>query len=604
MAPPKRSELARKYQIETWRDLTPLNASVGSMLHNMTGTWRFIRPFYEDKIPACQNACPLGNDIEGWIKHLQTGDYRKAYWHLKREQPFPAILGRVCFHFCEKACNRNSLDHQVGIRQLERFLGDHGPLTAPPPDLPDYHQKSLAVIGSGPAGLSAAYFSRRLGFHVTVFESAPDFGGLLRYGIPAYRLPRKILAAEIEGLKNMGLVMRTGVTVGKDVTVSELRQDFDFIFLGTGMPVSRKMGLAGENQSPKIMNGLAVLKKIAMGLSVDLGKKVIVIGGGNTAIDTARSAVRLGAEVEVVYRRTEREMPAHPEEVAEAVQEGVRFTFLAAPEHIELASDGTINELLLAEMELGPPDESGRRRPLRREGAHTARHPDTLLMAIGEEPDLAFLNQVVQTDSEVVLVQAGMEARAIDNGGAKIFAGGDITGPPRTVVHSLAAGKRAAIGMDIHRQGLDIWEVLPGITIGAGPALSFSKYSGWENINPVPQNLAKVVDGSMMVYDYFQPQEPVALRITRPEERKKSFEAYVQPFRDSEALDEAGRCLHCGRCVECDNCLIFCPDVSILVNDDRQFGYSLDYDYCKGCGICQAECPRAAITMIDENIPL
>ena len=200
-----RRELARQYEFRSWRDYPLMNVSKGNMLHNRTGSWRFLKPIYEDKIPACQNACPAGNDIEGWIRLLKEGEPEKAFWHLKREQPFPSILGRVCFKFCQGACNRAPHGGSIMIRELERFIGEQVPASVPNPGLPDYHGKSLVVIGSGPAGMSAAYFSRMVGFRVTILEAYPSPGGLLRYGIPAYRLPRSILNAEFEGLRNMAV---------------------------------------------------------------------------------------------------------------------------------------------------------------------------------------------------------------------------------------------------------------------------------------------------------------------------------------------------------------------------------------------------------------
>ena len=342
MSVKRRADLAREYDFNTWRDFTPMNISVGTMLHNRTGSWRFMKPIYEDKVPACQNACPAGNDIEGWIKLLQKGKYEKAYWHLKKEEPFPAILGRVCFSFCERACNRAPLDKCVSIKELERFVGDYVAPSTPHPDLPEDNGKTLAVVGSGPAGMSAAYYGRLLGFRVTIFEALLELGGILRVGIPNFRLPREVVAAEFEGLKNMGIELRPGAVVGKDISLNELRNDYDYIFLATGVHESVQLRVAGEKESHGVMSGLAMLKRVAFGQEVDLGHSVVVIGGGNTAIDAARTAIRLGCEVTVMYRRSESEMPAHPEEVQEAREEGVQLRFLAAPEKIELNDNGSI----------------------------------------------------------------------------------------------------------------------------------------------------------------------------------------------------------------------------------------------------------------------
>lgn len=603
MAIKKRSEQARIYPFTSWRDFTPMNTSAGTMLHNLTGSWRFIKPFYEDKIPACQNACPCGNDVEAWITLTQRGETEKAYWYLKREQPFPAILGRVCFKFCETACNRNPLDANVGINELERYVGDQVPLDTPHPELPAYHGKGLAVVGSGPAGMSAAYYARLLGFRVMIYEKYPEPGGILRMGIPNYRLPKEILHNEFEGLKRMGIEIRTGTTVGKDIPLAKLQKDYDYLFLATGVHGSLKLGLEGE-ESSHVMSGLEMLKRMAFGGTIDVGKRVVVVGGGNTAIDAARTALRLGAEVLVLYRRSEKEMPAHPEEVQEAREEGVQFHFLAAPERIEIGEGGTIEKLVCCEMKLGSPDESGRRRPVKREGAFFDLKIDTILTAIGEMPIYEYGEGVLPVNKGVVSVDEGFMVKAKGSIKGTVFAGGDIVDIPHTVVHAVASGKKAAIAMDCHRQGKNATMVLEEITVGEGPAISFSRYVGWQPLNPVRQNLRDVVDQSSIVYDYFEKVPPVAKEVQAANRRKGHFDPYRRTLHQYEAQEETDRCLHCGRCTECDNCFIFCPDMSVLVKGDDEFGYVFDYDYCKGCGICFTECPRHAITMVNEEVSL
>lgn len=603
MAIKNRSERAKIYPFNSWRDFTPMNTSTGTMLHNLTGSWRFIRPFYEDKIPACQNACPCGNDIEAWIKLVQKGETEKAYWHLKREQPFPAILGRVCFKFCETACNRTPLDAHVGINELERYIGDQVPLDTPHPELPTYHGKSLAVIGSGPAGMSAGYYARLLGFRVTIYERYPEPGGILRMGIPQYRLPKEILHNEFEGLKKMGIEIRTGTTVGKDISLEQLHGEYDYLFLATGVHGSLKLGVDGE-ESSHVMSGLELLKKAAFGEKIDVGKRVVVVGGGNTAIDAARTAIRLGAEVIILYRRSEKEMPAHPEEIQEAREEGVQFHFLASPERIELGDGGNIERLVCSEMKLGPPDDSGRRRPVKREGSSFELKADTVLTAIGEMPICEYGEEALPLSKGVLAVDEGLMVKA--NGFIKstVFAGGDIIDIPHTVVHAVASGKKAAIVMDCHRQKRDATTVLEEITVGEGPAVSFSRYVGWQPLNPVQQNLRDVVDQSSIVYDYFEKVPPVVQEVQAANQRNSHFGPYRRTLHQYEAQEESDRCLHCGRCTECDNCLILCPDMSVLVKGDGEFGYRIDYDYCKGCGICFTECPRNAISMSAEVVSL
>lgn len=601
MALKRRSERARRYDLKSWREFPPMNVSLGTMLHNTTGSWRFIKPIYEDKIPACQNACPAGNDIEAWIKLLQNGEYEKAYWHLKREQPFPAILGRVCFSFCQASCNRAPFDESISIRELERFVGDQVPLSTPHPERPADNGKALAIVGSGPAGMSAAYYARLLGFQVTLFEALPELGGILRVGIPSYRLPRDIVAGEFQGLKNMGIELRPGTPIGKGLSLQDLRKAYDFIFLATGVHAGMKLRVTGEEESPWVMSGLAMLKKVSLGEDVDLGKRVSIIGGGNTAIDSARTAIRLGCHVTIIYRRSEAEMPAHPEEVQEALEEGVQLHTLAAPERIELDNDGGIRRLVCCEMELGPPDESGRRRSVKREGALFEVETDSILTAIGEEPILDYLKGLVDTEKGLFSVGQGLRVESKVSGMGQVFAGGDMIDQPHTVVHAVASGKKAAIAMDCDRRGIDFSEVLQDITIAEGSAMSFSGYVGWEPVSPVRQNRRVVVDSEKIVYDYFLRAPRVKADVESPDTRKSSFEAYTRTLSTEEVQKEALRCIHCGRCTECNNCLIFCPDISVLWKGKDQFGYAIDYDYCKGCAICFTECPRHAMTMIAEE---
>ncbi len=598
----ERRKRARLYDFKTWRDFPPMNVSMGNMLHNRTGSWRFIRPVYEDKIPACQNSCPAGNDIEAWIKLVQRGEHEKAYWHLKREEPFPAILGRVCFRFCEGSCNRVQLDEGISIRELERFVGDLVPSSTPHPELHPFNGKSLCVVGSGPAGMSAAYFARILGFQVTVFERLPEFGGMLRVGIPAYRLRRDIVEQEFEGLRSMGIDLKPNTAVGKDISLGECLERFDYLFLAPGVHGSRKLGIPGEEENPNMMSGLNLLRAIALGEKVHLGEQVIVVGGGDTAIDAARSAVRLGSHVTVLYRRTEAEMPAHPDEIAEAREEGINFRFLAAPDRIETRGKNSVQKLVCCEMELGRPDESGRRRPVRKEGAAFDLEAETIVTAIGETAAFEPMARTLEETGGALEVDEELCVKSRQEGRGRVFAGGDIVDGPHTVVHAVAAGKRAAVAIDCHRKGVESSEVLKKISVGDGVGLSFSAYMGWQPLNPVPGNLKTVVRSEHIVYDYFQKAPRIRNSPLPAVQRKASFDPYVETFSEEQALGEAGRCMHCGRCTECDNCLVLCPDVSVLVKGQGEFGYVFDYNYCKGCSICFTECPRHAITMADEEI--
>ena len=600
MAHKKRSDQARQFEFSGWRDLTPLNSSLGPQLHNLTGGWRYIKPIFEDKTPACQNACPAGNDIEGWIRLLQSGDFQKAFWHVKREQPFPAVLGRVCFKFCQASCNRRPLDQAVQICEMERFIGDQADPGDDNPWLEKADGPGLAIVGSGPAGMSAAYFARLLGFQTVIFEAAPEPGGILRLGIPAYRLPRSVVAAEFAGLAKMGVEIRTGMAVGRDIDLERLRREFDYVFLSPGAHKSLDLNLGEPGEKTTVISGLTLLRQTALGERINLGRRAVIIGGGNTAIDAARTAVRLGAKATILYRRTENEMPAHPEEVREAKEEGVAFRYLAQPQNLECRLDGSLERLICSEMELGEPDESGRPSPVPKPDSLFELDADVVVSAIGERADLDFLDGLVKTGAAGITVDNMLRVKLDNDSGAPVFAGGDAISQPRTVIHAAAAGKKAALAMDCLRKGLNPEETLAGITIGQGPALSFSAYMGWPTLNPIPLNIAKVADSSRIVYDYFLKTPPVKRQGPRDKTRRPDFKPVSETFSRDEAEEEAARCLHCGRCTMCGNCRVFCPDTSVLDRDTGEYGYRIDYDYCKGCGICAAECPRDAVTMVDE----
>nr|MBC8263806.1 FAD-dependent oxidoreductase [Anaerolineales bacterium] len=387
---------------KTEADMPYLPMSIGTTLVNKTGSWRYIRPLYVDKTPPCNHNCPAGSDVVGYLALIKEGKYKEAWELIKQENPFPGVCGRVCPHPCESECNREELGGAIAIHVQERFLADwvvsNEERVTRDEALVTHHSSPIAVIGSGPAGLSCAYHLARLGYPVTVFEALPVTGGMMRVGIPEYRLPRQVLDREIADIEALGVEIKTGMRLGHNLPMSEL-DNYDAVFIAVGLPKSRKLNIPGED-AKGVIPGLEFLKKVNLGEEVRVGSRVAVIGGGNTAIDAARSVLRLGlaenltrkgakGEVTILYRRSRAEMPAIAEEIEEALAEGVDIRYLAAPVEL-LTEGGRVTGLKCVKMELGMSDESGRRRPLPIAGSEFTIEADTVIPAIAQEADLSF----------------------------------------------------------------------------------------------------------------------------------------------------------------------------------------------------------------------
>jgi NADPH-dependent glutamate synthase beta subunit-like oxidoreductase len=535
-----------------------ITLDVGSSLANKTGSWREERPVYVHRLPPCNHACPAGENIQQWLYHAESGDYETAWRELVKDNPLPAVMGRVCYHPCESACNRGELDETVGIHGVERFLGDeairHGwELTAESTPT----GKRVLVVGAGPSGLSAAYHLTRRGHDVTIREAGPMAGGMMRFGIPRYRLPRDVLDAEIQRILDLGVTLELGAKVTN--ILKEMRDGrFDAAFLAVGAHIGKRAYIpAGE--AAHILDAVALLRGMEGEDRPLLGRRVVVYGGGNTAMDAARTAKRLGAnEAIVVYRRTRDRMPAHDFEVQEALDEGVMMKWLSTIKH---ADDG---KLLLEKMEL---DETGFPQPT---GETEELEADSLVLALGQEADLSLLDGVpgLQIEDGVVVVDARMMT-----GHEGIFAGGDMVPAERTVTVGVGHGKQAA-------RNIDAW------------------LRGSAFVHPPTPELASV--DLLNVWYYADAPKTVApqLDVIR---RQSNFDEVTQGLDETNALFEARRCLSCGNCFGCDNCYGVCPDNAVLKVDEGD-GYAFDLDYCKGCGICVAECPCGAIEMVPETV--
>ena len=536
-----------------------ITLDAGSSLANKTGTWRTQRPVYLDRLPPCNNACPAGENIQGWLYHAESGDYEKAWRALVEDNPLPAVMGRVCYHPCESACNRAKVDAAVGINSVERFLGDEAlkrgwKFTLPAPET----GKRILVVGAGPSGLSAAYQLRRGGHTVRVVDAGPYAGGMMRFGIPRYRLPRDVLDAEIARILDLGveLAVNTKITNIADA-MKEGR--YDAAFLAVGAHIGKRAYIPAGSAS-HMLDAVSFLRSMEGEDKPMLGRRVVVYGGGNTAIDVARTARRLGAEEAIiVYRRTRDRMPANDVEVEEALQEGVLIRWLSTIKNM-----GDEGRITVETMEL---DASGFPQPT---GELETLDADSLVLALGQDVDLSLVEDVpglVVKDGTVVVGPNMM------TGHPGIFAGGDMVPSERTVTVAVGHGKKAA-------RHIDAW--LANVAYSRAPRhelAGFEKLNTWY-YSDAPKTVRPVLD------------------VIR---RTSTFHEVVKGLDESNALFEARRCLSCGNCFECDNCYGVCPDNAV-----RKLGagqrYAFDYDYCKGCGICVSECPCGAIKMVPETI--
>jgi len=531
----------------------------GSSLHNLTGTWRTERPVYVDRLPPCNNACPAGENIQNWLFHAESGDYAEAWQQLVQDNPLPGVMGRVCYHPCQDVCNRAKLDQTVNIHAVERFLGDYAIREGLKPRLEAKPSgKKVLVIGAGPSGLSAAYHLARLGHAVTIREAGPMAGGMMRFGIPKYRLPRDVLDAEIARIIDMG------VTLELDTKVEDIEgafgEGFDAVFVAVGAHLAKRTEIPAH-AAGKILDAVSVLRDMELGAEApQLGRRVIVYGGGNTAMDVARTARRLGAEeAMIVYRRSRKEMPAHDFEAQEAEEEGVLIHWLRTIKQID-ETTFTVEKMRV--------DEEGRPHPT---GEFETLEADTLVLALGQDVDTEFLTRVPGVDiarDGVVQVSAQMMT-----GREGLFAGGDMVPAERTVTVAIGHGKKAARNIDAFLRG--------------------TRYE-----KPAKHELADFDVLNTWYYDDAPQKVQDHLSGLR---RQTGFEEVEKGLNEENALFEARRCLSCGNCFECDNCYGVCPDNAVIkLGPGNRFKFN--YDYCKGCGICVEECPCGAIVMVPEEI--
>jgi NADPH-dependent glutamate synthase beta subunit-like oxidoreductase/Pyruvate/2-oxoacid:ferredoxin oxidoreductase delta subunit len=557
--------MEEKIVVKTLKDTPFLSISLQSTLWNKTGTWRYLRPSYVSRRAPCSKACPIEQDISFYLTSLADGKPKEAWQKILESNPFPSICGRVCHHPCEADCNRKDYDEALAINSLERFLGDWGMKQgAKAGGKIEKKREKVAVIGAGPAGLSCAYFLARRGYGVTVFEAMKEPGGMLKWGIPRYRLPGNILKQEIERVRSLGVDVRTGKRLGANLGLEEL-QPYAAVFLATGAWAEQKPKLPGDDL-PGVWHGLSFLQEVNSGKKIAVGKRVVVVGGGNTAIDSARVAWRMGSKVTVLYRRAQGDMPAIPEEVEEARREGVEFIFQATP--LKILGKRKVQSLDCLKTRPGKADASGRRSPVLVPGSGFPLKADGVILALGERADLSFLPEGMGAEGGLIAIDAWGRTSL-----PGFFAGGDAATGAGYVSQAIASGKRGARAIDQYLRG--------------------------EKETP-EEDRRELVRLDKINLDYFPAKRRRHGASLAVNQRGRGFAEVHKGLLLPQARGEAERCFSCGNCIQCNVCLMVCPDVAVSFQSPEG-KYLIDYDHCKGCGICAVECPRSAMMLEEEQ---
>jgi NADPH-dependent glutamate synthase beta subunit-like oxidoreductase len=531
------------------------------------------RPHMVEKTPPCMEGCPNHNRIREMLMIISKAEddhipYEQALedaFHVFAETtPFPSVCGRVCPHPCETSCNRKEKDGAVSINKVERFIGDYAleKGIVPKKLTEETRPEKIAVVGSGPGGMSAAYQLALRGYPVTVFEAFPKTGGMLRYGIPPYRLPHDILDAEINRILDLGVEMRTNTSVGTDISMDELRKEYKAIFVAIGAHQGIQLRIEGED-APNVFTGTDFLHRVNTGERIDVGDKVVVIGGGDTAVDAARVSRRMGADVTILYRRTKTEMPAIDEEIDGAIEEGVKIEFLAAPAQI-YKNDGKASGMKCQRMELGEPDDSGRRRPVPIDGDTFDLDFSCLIAAVSQAPDFKGFEEFIE-GKDWFKVDEKYKTQ-VDN----VYSGGD---------------------------NLNLGLVIDAIAHGRMAALAIHEMVTGEKIKPSLPN-QPVIHADKILLPYYKEAQRHPHKEMEVGERLKSMVAeIVSTYSEEEAIEEARRCMSCGMCFDCGTCWSYCQDNAIIKPLVKGEPYKVKLEFCTGCKKCSEQCPCGYIEM-------
>ena len=533
-----------------------------------------LRPRHVEKRPPCRDTCPSGNHIREFLTCIAQAEHlgksmdqamEQAWYIYTDTSPFPSVCGRVCPAPCETGCNRKELDGAVSINKVERSIGDYGlEKKLPLKRLSDDKKpQKVAVVGAGPSGLSCAYQLVRRGYGVTVFEGTDKPGGMLRWGIPGYRLPEGVLDTEIQKIIDLGVELKCGVKVGKELTVDQLKQEYDAVYVALGAQQGIQLGVEGED-APNVFSGVDFLSRFHHGEKLDLGKDVVVIivGGGDTAIDAARICKRLGANVTILYRRTRKEMPAIAEEVDEAIKEGITIEFLAAP--IGFRKEGDLVVAMRAiRMELGEPDASGRRRPVPIEGSEFEIPASAVISAVSQAPDFTGFESLIEGKDWVKVNDEG--ATKVDG----IWAGGDVVNLD-LVTTAVGHGRRAAEAIE-------------------------RKFLG----QPKPRDDMTVIHADKMLLDHYTKKDRVEPSVLDVDQRLTGLDTEVNlGYSREQTLEESQRCMSCGYCFDCEKCWLFCQDQAVEKPMQKGQLYKFKLENCTGCKKCAEECPCCFIDMV------